>query len=61
VLRLWRPAVAGLAMAGVLIFVRPGLLIVAIGLGGLAYGVSLGLLGGLRSQRPEPALNVPAH
>lgn len=57
--RLWPPLLAGAAMAGLLLAVRPATLWTAIPLGAAAYLATLGLLGGLpalrsRAVAPEP-------
>jgi O-antigen/teichoic acid export membrane protein len=53
--RLWRPALAALSMATLLIVTGPDLLLVAVPLGGIAYGLSLGLLMGAWWRRGTPA------
>ena len=57
--RLSRPIVSGLAMAALLLLVRPANLWVAIGLGGAGYIAVLSLVGGVRFRRGQlPALRV---
>jgi O-antigen/teichoic acid export membrane protein len=57
--RWWRPAVATTCMAGVLLLVHPAMLVVAIGLGVVAYAAALTATGGIRFRRKAlPVLSV---
>ncbi len=57
--RLWRPALAGAAMAGTLLLLRPPSLWFAVGTGMFAYLGALAFVGGLRFDRGTlPYLNV---
>lgn len=57
--RLWRPAVAGLAMVGALLVLEPGRLLVVIGTGAAVYLIALTVLGGVVFPKGKgPVLNV---
>lgn len=57
--RLWRAAVATLAMAGLVIVLRPAVVWIGIAAGALGYALALAMVGGLRFRRGAlPLLDV---